>query len=274
MSEQVVPTNQVTSDDLFKQAVAEVMAENAPKPAVGDAPVPSPLKLNLGGQEITFNSQSELELALNQTLTHYNNQIQALSNPTPANQVTDDDGPSFDQEKYISLMKENPVEAADYVDNFRYFGGKATGPVRDQIKQVLATAEANQQLMQTYQFRAAHPEFQGDQRIAQTIDQVRNQLGLPWTADGLEAAYLVAQHRNMVPRFEASQQAPPPVGGQFPQQNQYFGNGGPQQQYPQQYQNFAPPAIGRGSHTSESFPDPESMSLEQLERIINSSTRR
>jgi hypothetical protein len=237
---------------MIQEELQKVNPPEAGVQATPQQPAPQPLELNIMGSKYTFNSHAEMEAALNNTFGALQQQ-QAAPPPEPAGRyVTDDQGPKWDQDKYIELMKTNPVEAAELVDNFRYFGGKHTGKVSQSIKKQLEEGERAQQFLNEYQFLAAHPEFQRGPQNAQIVHGIRQQLNLPPTFDGLEAAYLVAQQRGFLPAVQAApfnqpQNAYAPAGyPQNPQpQPQPFNN--PNNIYQMPQTNYGPPAIGRGA---------------------------
>jgi hypothetical protein len=249
----------------------ELQKQNAPDPAVTSPvtqPTPQPLELNIMGSKYTFNSHAEMEAALNNTFGALQQQ-QAAPPPEPAGRyVTDDQGPKWDQDKYIELMKTDPREAAELVDNFRYFGGKHTGKVSQTIKQRLEEAEVLKQHFSEMQFLATHSEFPRSPQNAQIVHGIRQQLNLPYTPDGLDAAYLVAQQRGYLPAVQAApgsqpQNAYTPAGyPQNPQpQPQPFNN--PNNIYQMPQTNYGPPAIGRGA----SAPSEQGFDMDALESL-------
>lgn len=267
--------NEVNSDDLLRGMIQEELHKVNPPEAGTQAapqqPAPQPLELNIMGSKYTFNSHAEMEAALNNTFGALQQQ-QAAPPPEPAGRyVTDDQGPQWDQDKYIELMKTDPREAAELVDNFRYFGGKHTGKVSQTIRQKLEEGERAQQFLNEYQFLAAHPEFPRGPQNAQIVHGIRQQLNLPSTFDGLEAAYLVAQQRGFLPAVQASPQnayAPAGYPQQAPPQPQPFNN--PNNVYQMPQTNYGPPAIGRGA----SAPPEGGFDMDALDSLPLESVRR
>lgn len=199
-------------------------------------PQAQPWKVNVQGREYTFNSPEELNNALNATFTQFQNTIQSLQAPPadPAPQPAAADAPpKFDMERYLETIKTDPIGAQEYLDSHRYFGGRVEKP-SEVIKSQLAEADKNARLLAVYQFKEAHPEYQGNPQAAQVINQLRSELNLPFDFNGLEAAYALARQRGLIQAPQQPQGYPQQPGyGQQPQQ--------PQPQNPFQYQPPVPP---------------------------------
>lgn len=204
---------------------------------------PQPWKVAVQGREYSFNSPQELSQALEATFTQFQNTLAAQQTQAaaPAAPAHADETPAFSTEKYIDTMKQDPIAAQEYLDSHRYFGGKVEKP-SELIRSQLQQADQNARLLAVYQFKEAHPEYQGNQQAAQVIQQLREELRLPFDFNGLEAAYALARQRNLIP-----QPVTPYPGGQQPQQPPQF-----QQQPPQQ------PQFGQPTQQQPFIPNPPS----------------
>jgi hypothetical protein len=139
--------------------------------------------------------------------------------------------------------------------------------VRDlpEFKEVLNSAREARMELAAFKFQAKHPEFttlapQVQQGVVGAIAKTQQKYNLSATADGLEAAYFLAQREGLIPNFSAPP-PPPPVPHNAPQNNPYLDN----------YGNLAaPPVINRGGGgdagvtTEEQM---EAMTDAQLERL-------
>lgn len=233
-------------------------AANPPDPnAIPQPPPdqPKPITVNVLGQQLQFKDEAELSAQLTAYI-----QQQAQQPQAPQGYVTGkEDEPQepkwteSDMKEYVRLMGTNPMEAADYLD-------KKRGIPRDTLQQ---TIEENQRLNRTLaaiQFRDTHPALPFSPQLANALEQRRQQLGVPFTYEGLEASYwsLVGSGVLPPPQF----QVPP----QYPQQPQQ-----PPQPPASPYFN-APPPVPRGGAPAEVNPDLmarfENMSADQLARVL------
>lgn len=234
---------------------------------------PGPIKVRVGNNVYTFNNPDELSAAINQTIETYNAHIAELQKAAataaeqakqgaetkgPGSYVAEDEPPPFSKEKYVELLRNDPVAAQDYLDSYRLFGGYIEKP-SVVIGNILAKVAQQERILAAYQFREAHPEFPGGEVAANTLEAIRKENNLPFTFAGLEAALGIAQSRGLLPTREqylsfiqqrtAAAQALP---GQEPTRPQ------------------GPPALGRT--TAEVSPDLERMAEEltpeQIEKIF------
>jgi len=161
----------------------------------------------------------------------------------------------------------------------------------------LTETELTKRSIAAYQFKENHPEFPGGKQHADTIDNVRQQMGLPYDLNGIEAAYHVAQQRGFLPNFTAQaqqtnflqQQAQALQSGQvqdMSQVNPYLNgpvdprawNGGfgqitantnPSNPYANNPYLQAPPSVNRNApYNFGPGVDPEAMSIEQIEQVF------
>lgn len=281
-------TNQ---DADFNEFVRSVVAEEIQKKNPGQVTQnqSEPLEINVAGQKLAFKDRAELEQALNtfvsqqatntQQLQQQLNELQGAK-PNNQNFVSGTDAPSWSDEAFIEKMTKAPKEAMEYAFNQLLFDGKSQDPVND-IKRSFEEMELTKRSIAAYQFKETHPEFPGGAEYAQKIDQIRQQMNLPYDVTGLEAAYLMGINKGVLPNFYQSQNDQQQQSQQqqqmqqIPQQQQQLPQGyNPYQQYPQQQvqQNpymQAPPGTGRNNTTTwQPDFDPEKLSPEQIEAIF------
>tara|TARA_R110000868_G_scaffold4119_7_gene25017 strand:+ start:846 stop:1607 length:762 start_codon:yes stop_codon:yes gene_type:complete len=222
--------------DVTKDLVAEQV--QAQLKALGisgdeDARKPEPVKINLGGQEYTFNSHEEMSTAINNTFAAVSQQQAAvLAQLEEANskQNSGDNSnlPGFDQEKFVKLITEDPIAAFNYVDEMRY------GPDRlpPKVKSELAEMESMKGQLTAYRFMNAHPEFHNDDKNAAQLRGIAQSLGLPMDYNGLESAYRVGRANGI--SFQAPEDQ---TQGRFNQQSNNVHSSTP-----------TPPSINRGGN--------------------------
>lgn len=251
------------------------------------------LKINVNGSEITFNSIEEMNQNLTEALATVGSEYQQMkqrlaeleSQPTRGQVVEDDDIPvetgKFSQSKFLDLLKDNPVEAFDYVDTFRY----GTEKPADYIKTQLKAAEETRQEYEVNRWLQRHPEFPGGQ-YGQILDNVRVKMNLPLNAQNLEVAYQQAIQSQMMPDFKTiaylnqyknqmmqeivakGGQLPPEMMQQFQPQGQQFQTS--YQPQTQQFNNPAPPRLPSGGNISSGIDENalEKLSPDQIRNIL------
>lgn len=281
-------------NDIIRQSVAEVLAESrggeSQLPAQPQAPAPQPITVNIGGQPVTFRDQADLEAQLNATAEALRAQQAAAAVPPPQPQgstVKGDDDTGFNNEEYIRLMNEDPRKATNYALSHVLFDGKVDNPAELIRESMVAAAESRRQLA-VYQFRDSHREIPLENpQVANTISNIQQQLGLPFTPQGLEAAYAFAVQKGALPDFRAVAQNGNQPQPQQPQQfqgyqgGQNYGQPAPQQNYypnlpaapvaPQNPYLAPPPAPGRSNAPMAPLTqgDLEDMSADEIKRLLD-----
>lgn len=253
----------------------------------------NPIKITINGNNMEFDSVEQLNENLTQALSsvgaEYKQMKERLTElENQRGQVVEDDAPvqdtgKFSQEKFLNLLKENPVDAFDYVDSFRYGVEKPSEYIKNNLKQ---SEEARQEL-EVNRWLQRHPEFPGGE-YAPVLDKVRMQMNLPLTAQNLELAYQTAIQNQVLPDFKTiailnfqRQQLLQEIqnnGGTIPQN---ILQGMPQNQQGQEnWRNdfqgkpvripAPPPRVPQGGNqgTQLSEEQLENLSMEQIERIL------
>ena len=103
----------------------------------------NPIKITINGNNMEFESvehlNENLTQALSQVGSEYKQMKERLAELEARGQVVEDDAPvqdtgKFSQEKFLNLLKENPVDAFDYVDSFRYGVEKPAEFIKQNLK--------------------------------------------------------------------------------------------------------------------------------------------
>lgn len=265
----------------------------------------SPLEININGSKVTFNTVEELNQNLTEALATVSGEYQQMKQKlaeleTSSNrgQVVEDDTEvldtgKFSQSKFLDLLKDNPVEAFDYVDTFRYGVEKPAEYIKGQLK----SAEETRQEYEVNRWLQRHPEFPGGQ-YGQLLDNVRVKMNLPLNAQNLELAYQQAIQAQLIPDFKTiaylnqykqqmmneivskGGQLPPEMQQQFEQSqgnqmynpgNQNF-NQGNQSFNPgnQQFNRQAPPRLPQGGNVSTGLDEAslDKLTPDQIKNII------
>lgn len=279
-------------ETFLKEEVSEAIKNLAP---VGEkqppAPAPKELKVQIGGQEHSFKDEAELSAAMEALMQRAQQEIaaaKAAAQPAPApkpeTSPTGADAPDWSMDKFIELMTKDPREAFDYVDNHR--------ELPKQLKKAAQETEQLKRVLAAEQFRQLHPEFPiQNAAAANLVNQTREQLGLPYDTQGLEAAYFVAlnkfpdfrnavqqhsaalvqqnqaqmQQNRETPSYEGNRPPLPWEKQGVPVHTAWNGGFNPTNPYLQ-----APPASGRQTQnfTPTSEIDYESLTADQIEAIL------
>ncbi len=268
-----------TELDAIRNAVQEILSEtgdNKNKPAETPAEA---LTLNIGGQLYKFDSVEARDKALTETFTKFREELTKVAAPPPSqgSEVTGKESEAFDQNTYIDLMSKNALDAQKYALNHALFDGKAQDAVAE-LRQNLAEVNNTRQALAAYQFKDLHPEVSFTPENTQVLDGLRKQLGLPFTVQGLESAYGVAQSRGLMPSpqvlaYQKSliEQGIIPDPAKQPQQTQTRTSAAYPGANPVAHLGFAPPpSPGRSNADFGSDLDSqvESLSLEQITSLL------
>lgn len=222
------PTNnpQGSFDDFVRDTVQQELAKQG-KLNPTEVP-PAPLQLNVGGQVFSYKDKAELEASLNnfvgatgQKFAELQQQIDSAQQPTGKGAYVSGDEPAnaWDDAQFVKHMTESPREGFNYWINHELFDGKSQNPVAD-LKESLQNTELTKRSIAAYQFKENHPEFPGGAQFAQKIDEIRQQMGLPYDVNGLDAAYLVGMQRGFLPNFYQIQQQQQQAAAMAAQQGQ------------------------------------------------------
>jgi hypothetical protein len=241
-------------DDLVREQYEKLKAQ-----AGGEDPAPTPtpsqIKMNIAGQERSFNSTEEASEFMNATLAAQQQAIAAAQAQVhQGTKVTADDQmkaptrPKADINEFANRLRDDPAAAFDYVDEMRYGGN----PVKI-MQELYAKQQAQEQVLAAYQFRDDHPEFPRTPENAQALMQIVQAHNLPFTYDGLELAYSVARQRGLVKTEESGEESSPEPS-RVPRRN------------------IAPPRVGRGTGDGggpDILDQVEDMSASDIAKIIS-----
>lgn len=202
------------NDDALRAALTEKLDEKNPvQIQEPQTPQVQPIVMDLDGESHTFASPTELSAYLKKRdelmVEKVKNHIASL----PGEKVTkpnEDDPTQFvpkpDVAKFIKLLEENPVDAFEYVDRFR-FGGRSPREINLELESRLATQQA---VLTIQQFNSAHPEIGQNPQAVNAMKQVMDAGNLPFTLEGMELALDIAKVRNLIPQAQPTQTYAPP----------------------------------------------------------------
>ena len=277
-------------EQFLRDEVAQQIKQQQVAPAVDGAPVAPAavpaenIKFNVRGQDYEYQTQQEFEQAMTSTVDSYQGEISRLQTLVDEQAAAPVGEPAanedvFNKDEYIRRMDEDPLDAANYLDKYRY---GTDNPV-ELVKNAAEQSGQNQRLLDVNQFKSSHPEFQASPQGAQILQGIMQENGWGFTYKNLEASLAVAQQRGALPNqqqyqdYIQSQQSPgatqpgqpapqtwqpAPAQPQVGQQPQPFWQ---QQQQPVQ----APPLTGApGGQAPPGYEEVENLSIEQLEQVL------
>lgn len=208
------PSKQTPSlEELVKQQYEENQRKAAGEAAGGEAPPPAgDFKMNIAGQDYTFKSVEEMQNFMNSALTASQQAaaqtIEEVKRTLPGTRMTTEEAhretPKPDLKEFARRLDENPADAFNYIDKFRY----GTEDVPGLIRQMAAQQVAQGQMLAAYQFRDMHPEFNRTPENAEALSRVLQSYQLPLNYDGLEMAYAVAKQQGFIKTSEAEEEPP------------------------------------------------------------------
>lgn len=210
---------------LITRAVQEAGLNKGEEPKQAE-----PLKLNLGGQELSFSSLEELQRSLDSTLREYNTTLATLQaqvpKEKPKKQAKEE---TFSQERFAELLEK------DVLGGFKYALGFALPQVDSFSNTQKAALEAYQHTQQLNQrsaadqFREQYPQarewLDSSPENVQKFIGIMQEMGAPATVHGFQAAFGLGTLRGDIKLGEAGQgqqnfnyqqvrpQAPPTMGG-------------------------------------------------------------
>lgn len=145
-------------DQYIRGLISEIKAqESAPAGQPGQNPVNpvvqqqtsarAPINVTIGGKQYAFPDEAALSSALEQTFQENQTALEEARKAQVA-QVPAQPGAfvgagdakvGFSQDKYIELMQKNAMDAQEYLDSHRYFGGQVAKP-SDMIRAAMGQA--------------------------------------------------------------------------------------------------------------------------------------
>lgn len=187
---------------------------------------PSGIKLNLFGQEREFKDASEVGKSIEQLVANYNGllqQAQAVIQQQAQQPVQEPKQDALNMDEFVNKIQKDPADAFNYAFQTKY------GVGMDYLVERARKTDELEGAMTAIQFKDMNPGFVPTPQNANVLEQIRQGLGLPYTADALSAAFVYGRER----------------GAFGPPQQQ-------QQQQVQQGRPAAPPSLGRTAQAGNS----------------------
>lgn len=214
-NEQQVGLAVTGNDDIdFQNEIAALLNANE-QPA---QPVQQEVEIPIQGTKLKFKNLEEVGTKVADIVKNYqsilaeNAALKAQSQVRPTEQNDTGKKTKVSNEEFTNLVQQGPdgvAKAMKYWLNAEFFDG--TQPDAAQaMKTILQQAVANATDLTVLRFKDAHPEFPRSAEAGQAVEQVRQRYNLPFTSDGLEAAYAIARQHNLIqveqPKQEQTQQ--------------------------------------------------------------------
>lgn len=207
------------SQEFTPEQIAQFIEQINGKPAEETAP-PAPIKVKLGEEEVTFANTDELSKGLTLAQQQYlesQRKIQELearyaelanSRANAGRHVSNDETPSFDNNEFITQLGTKPLEAFNHALNHLLFDGKVENASAVLREGLVRGAQAERKLVAT-QYAGIHPDIIANPQYAQVVENTRQQLGLAFDLNGLEAATAYAQQKGFIPATQTTQTPAP-----------------------------------------------------------------
>ena len=150
----------------------------------------------------------------------YRQQVESLQQQVEQSRPrTQDDGKSFNKEHYYSLLNQDPIEAQDYIDRYRW--EMDPKQVRQRFEYIGQQVDNLTQQSVAAAFLAQHAEdFPGDPDAAKAMTSRMNELslrGLPFNIDTMNYAYSQLVNEQAIKpaqrQEEVTEQANPSLSG-------------------------------------------------------------
>lgn len=244
------PTQPITDAEVesyIRQIAAEEAGKsgNNPQPTV-TKPTES-IKMNIGGQEMSFDNLEAVQAHYNNTIGQFQSQLNSRQPERKVTSDADDSTDKYDQKRFVELMVEDARKAYDYVDKFRYGMDDPVAAIKSNLGQI--NQLATQAVVKEFQDR--NTDWEPNEHNAAAMQKIMNEMALPLSPSALEAAYAVAQKRGVL------KNAPKPEQINRNENNPYL---------------MAPPVASRNNSTAATASDPwgdlETMPMGDLEKLV------
>lgn len=170
--------------------------------------------------EEAFHKAAEMKVNTATALRDREKQIQDMlaqhsKAPEPgANPVVASPGDKFDQKHYWELMNNDPQQAQDYIDAFRF--GVRPDQVRPLFGEIYNVSQHSADSFEIQTFNSRNPDFPGTDEASDYILKKLTDEKRPLTAENMEYIYLRGvRDGEIMPLGEETQKAfiPPNLGG-------------------------------------------------------------
>ena len=206
--------------DLIRSEMQKILAAQPLQPDQIAPPVqsaPASIEVPVNGQTYKFDSPAQLGEAIQKVVQESQAAIQAAqAQAVQAAQLkpqAQEPPPGVNLETFVETLKQDPAEGIDLAMRTKY------GVGFQDLVNAAQQMQQTQEVMVAGRFKELHPEFQPNPQNAAVLNQTAKYLGLPYTVDGLEAAYMMAVSRGAI-RPDWTQVQGGQGGQQQPQQNQ------------------------------------------------------
>lgn len=208
-------------EKIFKDAVlaATAAVNDGQAPPAAPPAAPEPIKVTLMGREYTFANQNEYNAAVDKTLTDQQRTINSIQTPPPrGSHATGKEAPEapFSLDRYSELVAGGDLAKAENYKLGALIFGDGNVPGLDAVRELFRKTAAVTDTIQANAFRENNPSFDSNLH-GNIVEDVRNRLNLPATADGYEAAYALSIKRGFLePQVAQSKKTaptPPPSVG-------------------------------------------------------------
>lgn len=252
----MTPTDgqQLSLEDQIHAEVQRALAQNAnPNANTQLQPQSAPIRLNVNGQERVYSDPAQLQTDFQRAQEERDAALRQAQEATQRlqqqpQQVAQPQADDYNHEHYLELLAQDGRKAMNYADRYRY----GVENVPDLMKAAMIKTAQNDRLLTAFQFRDINDEYYVCEDNGKTMEKIIEMHRLPWTVEGLSAAYAIGKQNKWLKDAPQEQ-------------------GTAQQAYDEPQQNYAP-GVGRGSYAGAENPsfmdDFSKLNTDQMAEIL------
>jgi len=196
------PLNTVSEDDFYaylrgeakkaldeeRRAAAAADANRGVTPVLSavEPDTPEPVKLKIFGQDREFKDVGEVSGAIEKLVNEYQAVVARAAQAPPVVEPTTEE-PKVDLDEFVNRIQKDPSDAIDFAFKSKYGVG-----MEYLLNQARRTEEIEGALV-AIQFKEMNEDYQANPANTQILNGIRGNLGLPFSVQGLNAAYAVGK---------------------------------------------------------------------------------
>ena len=168
-----------------ERRAADAAARGVPATPALDAS--EPVKLNIFGQEREFKDLSEISTAVEGLVKEYQAAVanpQVVVAPQPLGPA---EPPKVDLDEFVNRIQKDPGDAFDFALKSKY------GVGLDYLLNQARRTEEIEGALTVIQFKEMNEDYTPNPQNTQILNGIRANLGLPFSVQGLSAAYAVGK---------------------------------------------------------------------------------
>ncbi len=166
---------------------AAEQARTGRTPVAAPVEEPEPIKLNVFGQERTFKDTSEISGAVERLVQEHQAAMQAAQEALKPKPEEKHEEYKVDLDEFVNRIQKDPTDSIDYAIKAKYGVG---------LEYLLGQAKRTEEIegaLVAIQFKEMNEDYSPTPKNTQILNGIRGSLNLPFTVQGLSAAYAVGK---------------------------------------------------------------------------------